>query len=326
MGAGDFLRTGAETPLTGHYLMAGAAGSITTNSNSILAAARDCFDSSEKPSIQPRLQMRFWVDPKGTTRHPWPKPYFRGQDHLIFAGFDNQNSILVDLKCRRALGRFSPAMGADGSYWKTVVFPVLISIMGGTVGITELHCGCVSQKGRGLLLVGPSGSGKSTIALALAQVGFDYLTDDRTYISSRGGSITAWGLPTFLKLRSDATKWFGELGGLARSMGEDQKRDLRIDPAQELGVHRLRCCQPNEIIFLHRQNHPGFDMVPMPRAEAALQLEQDLIAEAPEVVEMQRGMIAKLVARPCWRLGYGGSPHVVAQQFSRRGSSLPVRP
>jgi len=318
MGAGDFLRKEAQTPLTEHYIMAGEPGSVSTNSEPILAAARDCFCLLGTRPYEARLHLRFWVDPKGITNHPWPKPFFRGLDHLIFAGFDSQSSILVDLRSRRAIGRFSPAMGADRHFWKTVIFPVLISIMGPTVGITELHCGCVSREGRGLLLVGRSGSGKSTLALALAQAGFAYLTDDRTYISSRGGRMTAWGLPTFLKLRPDAVEWFREVGDLAGASAKDGEQALRIDPTRELGVRRLQHCEPRGLVFLQRQKHPGFDLSTMPRAEATAQLEADLIAEAPDAVERQRGMIANLVELPCWRLAYGGSPQAVAQELSRR--------
>ena len=138
---GDFLRKGAQTPLVEHYVMAGVPGSIATNSESILAAARGCFSPIANGAWEPRLHLRFWVDPRGSTQPPWPKPFFRGLDHLIFAGFDSQNSVLVDLASCRAIGRFSPAMGDHLVSWKTVIFPVLISMMGATVGITELHCG-----------------------------------------------------------------------------------------------------------------------------------------------------------------------------------------
>jgi hypothetical protein len=317
MSSGDFLHKEAQTPLTEHYIMAGAFGSISTNSESILAAARECFCPVDTPSFEPRLRLRFFVDPKGVTQQPWPKPFFRGLDHLIFAGFDSQSSILIDLRNWRAIGRFSPALAADRERWKAVIFPALISIMGATMGITELHCGCVSRQGRGLLLVGRSGSGKSTLALALALAGFNYLTDDRTYISSWEGRITAWGLPTSLKLRPDAVEWFREFGDLDRALTKNGEQDLRVDPKCELGIERHQRCEPKGIFFLHRQQYSAFDLSPMPRAEAATQLEDGLIAETPDVIERQQGMIANLLDTPCWRLAYGGSPLAVAQEFSR---------
>jgi hypothetical protein len=239
-------------------------------------------------------------------------------DHLIFAGFDSQNSVLIDLRSCRAIGRFSPAMGDHLVSWKTVIFPVLISILGATMGITELHCGCVAREGSGLLLVGSSGSGKSTLALALAQAGFTYLTDDRTYLSTWEGRIAAWGLPTHLKLRLDAAEWFRELEDLRRVSAMNGERALWIDPTHKLGVQRIQRCEPIGLVFLKRQEYPTFDLSTMSPDQAARQLEADLMAEAPDAAEGQRGMIENLVKLPCWRFEYGGSPQAVARFLESR--------
>lgn len=317
MGAGDFLCKEAETPFLEHYLMAGVPGSISTNWEPILAAARECFCLLEIPSCEPRLHLRFWVDPKGDTKPPWPKPFFRGLDHLIFAGFDSQSSILVDLRTRRGIGRFSPAMGSDCAYWKASIFPVLISIMGATVGITELHCGCVVKNGSGLLLAGHSQSGKSTLALALAQAGYGYVSDDRTYCSEWDSRLVAWGLPTLLKLRPDAASWFQDLKDAGPATAPNGEQAFLIDPDRWPGVTRLRRCDPQWLVFLERQGGAEFDFAPMSRAEAAKRLERDLIAETQEATEAQHRTIEKLVKLPRWRLRYGEPPQSVAEKLDR---------
>jgi len=317
MGVGDFLRKGAQTPLTEHYLMAGAPGSISTNSEPILSAARECFCRLDNPSCEPRLYLRFWVDPKGATQPPWPKPFFRGLDHLIFAGFDNQSSILIDLRSRRAIGRFSPAMGADRAYWKACIFPVLISIMGATVGITELHCGCVVKNGSGLLLAGRSQSGKSTLAWALARAGWGYVSDDRTYCSEADGRLVAWGLPTLLKLRPGAVRWFPELKHAGPSTTPNGEQAFLIDPDHWPGMTCLRRSAPRWLVYLERQDGAAFDFAPMSPSEAATRLEGDLIAETREAAEAQRRTIQNLVRLPCWRLRHGEPPQMVAEKLAR---------
>ncbi len=317
MGVGDFLRKEAQTPFTEHYLMAGAPGVISTNSESILAAARECFCLLDTPYCEPRLYLRFWVDPKGATQPPWPKPFFRGLDHLIFAGFDRQSSILVDLRSRRAIGRFSPAMSADRAYWKAVIFPVLISIMGATVGITELHCGCVVKNGSGLLLAGRSQSGKSTLAWALARAGCGYVSDDRTYCSETDGRLAAWGLPTLLKLRPGASHWFPELKHAVPSTAPNGEPAFLIDPDHWPGISRLRRSDPRWLVYLERQEGAAFDLTPMSPSDAANRLEADLIAETREAAEAQRRTIQNLVNLPCWRLRYGEPPQGVAEKLAR---------
>ena len=315
---GDFLRRDAETPMTEHFLMAGVVGAISTNCKTILTAARHCFPRHDVQTGEPGLRLRFWVDPKGPTETPWPKPFCRGMDHLVFAGFDSQSAMLVDLRGRRAIGRFSPAAAADAARWQAVIFPIVISLMGAAVGITELHCACVSRAGRGVLLAGPSGAGKSTLALALARAGFALLTDDRTYLSSKEGRMTAWGLATPIKLRPDAVAWFSELQDAARRAPLNAEQALRIDPTLEMGLQRLHACEPQALVFLHRQDRATFELSPMPPSEAAAQLAEDLMVEPSDSAERQQRMIAELVARPCWRLRYGGTPQAVAEEFRRR--------
>jgi hypothetical protein len=317
MGSRDFLHRDAETRLCEYYVAAGAVCSLSTNFAPILEAARQSFVRLSTTPSRTDFSLRFWVDAAGRSQPPWPKPYCRGLDHLVFAGFDTESSVSVDLHTRRAIGRFSPTMGADQDYWKAVIFPVLLSVMGASVGITELHCAGVARNGEGLLLAGPSGSGKSTLAVALAQEGFEYVSDDRIYCSLRESRLSAWGLPTALKLRSDAAHWFPELEGLEPEAAPNGEWVFQHDPERCLGLERARCCEPQWLVFLTRQEGSEFCLTQISFAEAAIRLEAGLMEEAPEAVEMQRGAIAKLVKLPCWLLRYGGRPQDVAEQLAR---------
>jgi len=165
-------------------------------------------ESNETPTASVDFSLRFWVDFADPSQRPWPKPYVRGLDHLVFAGFDVGSSMLADLRTRRVIGRFSAGMAADSTYWRTVIFPMLLSIVAGSVGVVELHASCVATGQQGVLLLGPSHSGKSTLAMALTEAGFKFLTDDRTFCSVKRKKLTAWGLPRPLKLRRDSGSFF----------------------------------------------------------------------------------------------------------------------
>jgi hypothetical protein len=262
--------------------------------------------------------MRFWVDPNASSQPPWPKPFFRGLDHLVFASFDAESSLLIDLHTCRAIGRFSPAIADHRAYWRTVVFPVVISIIGATVGITELHCGCVARDGRGLLLVGGSGSGKSTLALALAQSGFGYLSDDRTYVSAWEGGIAAWGMPTLLKLRPDAAQWLRGVRESRHSPTGNGEPALWFDPAVDLGVRRVQRCEPVVLVFLKRRQAPIFSVSALPRDQAAQKLQADWMFEEPAAAERQREMVTQLLTLSCWELEFGGPPDAVARLLETR--------
>lgn len=316
MASRDFLRKNAPTPFSACYVMAGAVCQLSTNFEPILECAGESFSPIDRPRSSPDLRLRFWVDSQACSAPPWPKPYYRGLDHLIFAGFDSENSLLIDLRGRRAIGRFSPAMGTDRVYWKTVVFPVLLSIVAASVGVTELHCACVARKEGGLLLAGGSGSGKSTLSFALARSGFAFLSDDRTFFSRHDGHLLAWGMPALLKLRPDAAALFLELGNLEPDIAPDGERAFLIDPERQFQLRRSRHCEPRWLVFLERQPSPGMTLDEMPRAEAVARLKEDLMPETPEAMKSQGETINAVVEGGCWLLRYGGEPQRAAGALS----------
>lgn len=318
----DFLKQDAETPLWRYYLAAGAVFEISTNFEPILAVAEECFTRLTAPSAVD-CRLRFWVDPASDAGPPWPKPYFRGLDQLVFAGFGPRNSLVAELRTGRVIGRFSPAMAADRAYWKAVIFPALLTIVGASVGITELHCGCVVRAGEGLLLAGDSGSGKSTLSLALTGEGFAYLADDRTYFSHRDGQLLGWGLPTMIKLRPEAAAYFPELRDYEPGVALNGERAFQIDPENQLHRPRALGCRPRWLVFLERREAPEFSASEMTPEEAGASLRRDLLPETPEATKSQWAAIDELVRRPAYRLRYGGDPGAVARALAEWCDSVP---
>jgi hypothetical protein len=310
----DFLRKDVKTQLSERYMVAGAMCSLSTNCEHVLEAARESFLPVESALILVDFSLRFWVDSDDPRQPPWPKPFVRGLSHLVYAGFDTGSSMLADLRTRRVIGRFSAAMAADTTYWKTVIFPMLLTIVGGSVGIAELHCACVAKEENGVLLAGPSGSGKSTLALALSQSGFGFVSDDRTFCSLDKDEVHAWGLPTRLKLRREAAVWFQELRNGHPPNAEACEPDLWLQP-ERLLLNRVRRCRPRLLIFLERLGASEFRLSRMLSGEAWNRLDKDLMAELPEAVAKRSGTIAKLVESPCWFLQYNGEPHTIARKI-----------
>src|SRR5438552_3548852 len=153
----DFLRAGAHTPLWGEFQAAGIPFTLSTNFEPLLRIAQECMEPRPGAADgSAQVHLRFWVEPCGHSQPPWPKPHFRGHGHLIFAGFDTRNSLLFYLRNCRVLGRLTAELAADATFWKVVVFPVLLSIMGSAMGRAVLHCACLVWKGTGILLAGDS--------------------------------------------------------------------------------------------------------------------------------------------------------------------------
>jgi hypothetical protein len=243
----------------------------------------------------------------------------------VFAGFDSESSMLVDLCKRRVFGRFSMNMGLDRDHWKAVIFPVLMSVVAASVGIVELHCSCVVKSDKGYLLAGSSRSGKSTLAMALTRAGLAFLSDDRTYCSVKTGRLAAWGIGAPVKLRPEARTWFEELVNREPAEVQDGESVLRFDPEHQFGLKRAKLCEPECLIFLDRREEPKFFLTEMSPLDAAARIDQELMAEPPALVERQGTVVDRLIAIPCWRLQYGGDPVAVARKLTRHFEQAPGR-
>jgi len=314
MSSRDFFRKNAKTELREHYMAAGAGCILSTNSEQVLQAARESFVPIKTPGQPADFSMRIWADHTvfGTALPSWPKPYVRGLDHLVFAGFDAHSSLLANLRTQRVIGRFSAAMAADTGYWRTIIFPMLMSVMAGSVGLVELHASCVASGEAGLILAGPSRSGKSTLAMALHAAGFRLLSDDRTFCSLAHGKSVAWGLPKPIKLRREAASWFDEFRGQEPTDIQNGERVFHFEPKQRSAPK----CQPRLLVFLEQQRELGFSMIRMNRKAAKLQIEKDLLPETPDAIRRQAECLDEIVALPCFLLRYGGRPQEIAERLS----------
>ena len=188
----DFMNIEARTPVCTHYQVAGVVCELSTNAESLVNAANDSFFPLKSRPAAVDFRVRIWADESLESATPWPKPYARGLDHLVFVGLDAGSSMVIDLADRRVIGRFSSKLATDDLYLRSVVFPMMLSILSSSLGVVELHCACVAKEGKGFLLFGPSGSGKSTLSVALARCGFGFLSDDRTYCSRADDRLLLW--------------------------------------------------------------------------------------------------------------------------------------
>lgn len=328
MGSRDFLHKDAETPLCEHYSVAGAVCSLATNSEQLFEAARGTFLPADRPLGPVDLALRFWVDDADRTQPPWPKPYIRGLDDLVFVGLDARSSMFADLRTRRVIGRISPALAGDSRYWRTIIFPNLVSVVAGSIGLVELHAACVARGQDGLVLIGPSRSGKSTLAMALIESGFRLLSDDRTFLSAKREQLRAFGLSRPLKLRADAAPWFQEL---CHQEPADLQRGERVyycEPNRRSRSEAFLPCEPRVVVFLERQERSVVRMTPMDPAEAQRRIEGDVMAETSGAMAAQQRALNALLALRCWRLEYGGGrPQEIAEQilcsfYGRAGTVL----
>ncbi|MBV9179954.1 MAG: hypothetical protein JO356_01465 [Acidobacteria bacterium] len=309
---GDFLRKNARTPHIGYFAGAGGIYRVATNCPEILTALGTTFSPVGNGSYAPVVGMRFWVDPETAAAPPWPRPYIRGWDNLIYASFAPGNFAIIDLHGRRISGRFTPEMASDIRHWSRVILPMMLSLMAGAMGIIELHCACLADGERGLLLSGQTRSGKSTLALALASLGLGFLSDDRILCWREGSKLRAWTALTDLKLRPEALRWFKHWGQSRTAGIEDHDNELRLEPESLSGITRPRHCRPAAIFFLEPSDSVQLELTEISRTEAEARLESGLLAESAQIAEQQSNLLSMLSRLSLYKVRYGADPWKVA--------------
>jgi hypothetical protein len=315
---GGTLAAPAHLPLQAYCKVAGSIWLIRTNSAAILRSAAQTFETTDGGGIAPDLSLYFAVDFDLADKRPWPKPHFRGLNHLVYASYSSGNVMLIDLLHRSVIASISPDMAQDAQYWRHVLLPVLLGSCSAAIGVTPLHCACLVKNQSGLLLGGVSGAGKSTLSLSLARQGFAFLSDDWTYFRQCDSAVMAWGIPTVLKLLPDAVTYFPELARFESRPSLNGELAFEVDPVNGLGVTQSLNCRVGWIVFLERAGKTGkvvFERISSEEAFSRFVLDLEML---PPCVSQMRALqlqtVRAIASGQCWVLRHGGAPHAVAAE------------
>jgi hypothetical protein len=308
---------GIETAHEAKFLAAGSVWRVSSNSPEILQAFQATFQPVAAANSPIALDLTFLVRSDIVEEPPWPEPYFRGLDHLVYAGYGWKSAMLIDLRTPRVIGLFSPAMARDIDYWRQVLLPVLLGVVSSSVMITPLHCACLVKNGHGLVVAGASGAGKSTLALSLSLRGFAFLSDDWTYFTRSGSRVRAWGLPIPMKLLPDTIRYFPALSARVPAPSLNGELAIHLDP-EVLGVPRELSCEPRWVVFIERTAEPGITFQKIASVEAASRFASDLEQLPPCLAREPRHELATInaaVDRDCWVVRHGVEPDTLAQRL-----------
>jgi hypothetical protein len=188
------------------------------------------------------------------------------------------------------------------------------------MGLVPVHCACMELDGEGLLIAGASGAGKSTLSVALSEGGFNYVSDDWTYISRLHDGIVAHGTSAPVKLLPDAVKHSRSLErhSLQRSMNGELAYE--VDIIEAFGARVERVCEPRWLIFLERTQGAGAVLAPMSPADAQNYVNSSVERLPPQLYEalaMRRETIERVASLPSWRFRYGGTPQFAAEELRK---------
>jgi hypothetical protein len=294
---------------------AGAVCDLRTNSSE-LARVLEGLSISTADTVPSGFRMRVVVDE--SSDEAAGEPHFRGLHHVVTASFGRSNVFVFDILRRTLSACVSAAIARDGRFWKEKLIPITLGVLGAAMGLVPVHCACLELDGDGLLIAGVSGAGKSTLSVALSKVGFNYVSDDWTYISRRRDGIVAHGTSAPVKLLPDAVEHFQRLRRhrLQRSMNGELAYE--VDIAEAFGARVERVCEPRWLIFLERTQGAGAVFTTISPREARNYVRsgvERLPSHLYDAVTMREQTIERVALLPSWHFRYGGTPQFAAKEL-----------
>ena len=231
--------------------------------------------------VEPRLRVALLRAPDAALRSPRSEPPALGM--LSGGGFLAGATGLSDFVTiapgqRAALVTVSERMLRFPYHTRYELIEFAVFTLAARVqGLMSLHAACVGLGGRGLLLMGASGAGKSTVALQCLLAGFDFVSEDSTFVTP--DSLLVTGVANFLHVRSDSLRWVTrarDAAAIRRSPVITRRSGMRkfeVDlrrPGYKLASAPQRLAS---IIFLSARRARGRELLrPLSKAELSARL------------------------------------------------------
>ncbi|MBZ5726884.1 MAG: aldolase [Acidobacteriia bacterium] len=296
----DPLLHDIDLPLVATLHPLGVRLDIATNSCDVLEAAEECWGRYRPEFPYPPLSFRVIVQPKGRLARP---PAFRCHGHLYAVVSDMHNFAIADLDRLSACIFVSEKTAAEHTWLRWFFVEALCYALAAQRYLVPLHAACVARSGVGALLCGPSGAGKSTLAFACARAGWDFVSDDCTFLVTDADDRMAIGKPHHARFRDGAGALFRELEGYVARALPHGKLSIEIPLSAFPEISTAVRCRIGCLVALDRR--PGAARAArMPSGEAIEPLLQAGPFYGAEVAARHRQVIGRLLGVPAYRLHY----------------------
>ena len=259
-------------PHRGTFHPMGFTANISTNCETIIAAAESAWGKFQKTRSEPAVELRLAVSESLTGERP-PARIPRAQGHLVSFIHDAENFAICDLRAGFGYGWLTHAVASDEAYVRYHFVEGCVLLLLSALYMTPLHAACVSLSGQGVLLCGDSGAGKTTLAYACAKRGWTYTGDDSAHLVRRSEDRIVLANPHQIRFRPHAMSLFPELAGNATSERPNGKPSIELDTAP-LHLATARETSVEYLVFLNRTETGPQRLAKYDRDEAYASLSQ----------------------------------------------------
>jgi hypothetical protein len=299
----DPLLATIDLPFRRNYYPAGFPLELATNSREVVAAAEECWRGLEKEFAREPLEIRVITRPQGRLS---PEPSFRCQGYLYSVVGDADNFAVADFRKLFAFVFVSEKTAADHAWLRWFFLESLAYTLLAQRHVIPVHAACVARNARGILLCGPSGAGKSTLSFACARAGWNFVSDDCTWLLPDSPGREAIGRPREARFRTDASNFFPELGRFAERARPNGKISLVVPMGEFPRIETASRCSISCLAFLDRGSGVSAPMNRLSTDEACdLLLRDRPLYGLEEVDALHERTLRSLAELPAYRLRYG---------------------
>lgn len=225
-------------------------------------------------------------------------PVYRFMPPLMIAAADGEHYCTVDLERSRSFTSITRASLMHPLYLEYffLMMPMCSIPAGG------IHAGCVALQGRGVLLCGDSGAGKSTLSYACARDGWEYLTDDGSFLID-GSQRLVTGNCHQIRFRPSAADLFSEVSGMDLTPRAAGKPSIELSTRSLEHVKRIQSAVVGFIVFLNRSSARPPELVPYRKDVARLYMRQGLYG-TPESQARHYEAVEQMLTAEVFELRY----------------------
>jgi hypothetical protein len=291
-----------DLPLRRTFYPLGFAVEIITNDPEVLCAADESFGHRRLRHGSAGLQIRIGVSGNDGLQCP-PEPTRREYNHLYSLVADKENQALLDLRTYTNFVWLNRSALKNRLYLRHNFLEKVVYLLLGASVVTDLHAGCVSKNGKGILLCGDSGAGKTTLSYACARAGWTYTSDDTSYLINRFNVPRVIGHAHRVRFRPAAKELFPELEHREISPRMEGKASIEVPMGELFPIDVATEATVSAVVYLNRYPGANATLIPLPDRTATERMCKELYS-AGEIRTKHEKVLEKLATIPTFKLQY----------------------
>lgn len=291
-----------EMPFTAIFYPLGFPMKFSTNSKGILQAAEECWGEFHQQFDTAPLNIQVGLVEDGSTECP-PGPNARARGGLIVRIADQNNFHVADLSGNDSFAWVTTATVAHRSYlrYHFLEAVALTHIAGRQTA--AIHAACVESNGRGVLLCGESGAGKSSLAFACARAGWNYITDDASFLIHGRSDRKVVGNCHLIRLRPSAAELFAEVEGKPQTQRAEGKPSIELFTSSMPEIRTAGSAEIDCVVFLNRSSAHTCVLNEFPKEAARRYMHQHLCG-LDDFRKQQISSVERLLTAETFELHY----------------------